>query len=267
MPGATETEFRQRGDVMGTKVGTAEKDDTAKLRRGRCGISAMAVLLIVIAASASAQSNTRAPGGGLDTPAPNETGAASANNPTATSETQPGKGLTGGRGGGDTDTTGVSQGDRDFVGEAMKYARAEIDTGRLALTASHTDKVLMFAHQAIDTGESTLAPIERIASSVGIRETDPETMAVSETRQLKAAEGTVFDGLYGDLAARDQKGLMALYGKEAETGRNGRLKSFAAVERQHIDVMLHDARLLKAGTISHVDPACPGSGPAKLGCP
>jgi predicted outer membrane protein len=237
---------------MGTKVGTAEKDDTAKLRRGRCGISAMAVLLIVIAASASAQSNTRAPGGGLDTPAPNETGAASANNPTATSETQPGKGLTGGRGGGDTDTTGVSQGDRDFVGEAMKYARAEIDTGRLALTASHTDKVLMFAHQAIDTGESTLAPIERIASSVGIRETDPETMAVSETRQLKAAEGTVFDGLYG---------------KEAETGRNGRLKSFAAVERQHIDVMLHDARLLKAGTISHVDPACPGSGPAKLGCP
>lgn len=33
MPGATETEFFERGDMMDTKVGTAEKDDAAKVAR------------------------------------------------------------------------------------------------------------------------------------------------------------------------------------------------------------------------------------------
>jgi putative membrane protein len=223
----------------------------------------LAIGVAALSGAASAQSGGGGVAPSLPTPPPNETGAASAGNPSATSETAPGTRLIS-RGAG---TAGISQDDRNFVGQAAQYATAEIDAGRLALKYSHTPKVITFARQAVETGEATLAPIQKIAGSIGIKPNDEHARAEDETQQLKAAQGTVFDGLYGDLEARDQQDMMALYSKEAASGENQQLKSFASVQRQHIDVTLLDARLLKQGTIDRENPNCNPNGPAKLGCP
>jgi predicted outer membrane protein len=227
---------------------------------------ASAAAWLMLAGTASAQSNTDAPAAGLPVPPPHEVGAASVNNPTATSETEPGAGI-GGDGASGTDTAKLSPQDRTFVEQAEQYARAEIAAGRLAVATSKSEKVQIFARQAIGTGEQTLAPLRKLESAVAVTPQTLSAHADDEVRQLDAAKGTVFDGLYGDLALRDQQALIALYDREAQTGGNGELKSFAATERQHVDVLLHDAQLLKAGTIDREDPNCPAGGPAKFGCP
>ncbi len=223
----------------------------------------LAAAICFQATEAFAQSDIRSPTGGTPNTPSGQTGAAEANNPAATGETKAGKGIIDRSG----NSTSVSDRDRAFIQQAARYATTEIQSGRLALGISQSPKVKMYAEQTVNTGENTLAPLKKLAGSLGIPLANEDSMAKAEADQLRAARGTVFDGLYGQLQSRDQQALADLYGEEAKNGTNSQLKSFAGVENQHAHVLLQNAKLLAQGTVSHTNPNCEPNGPAKAGCP
>jgi putative membrane protein len=197
--------------------------------------------------------------------APTNPGAADVNNPGATSESKPGTGVISGST--TVSDSAVSDADRAFAQQAVAYAKAQIEAGRLALADSKTPKVQAFAKQAVDTGERSLAPLKKFTQALNITIADSDAKANEETQQLKAAKGTVFDGLYGQLALNDEQQALALYSKEADSGSNGQLKSFAALEKQHTNVLLNNAQQLRSGTVDRSNPNCAPNAPARMGCP
>jgi putative membrane protein len=222
---------------------------------------------LMLAGTALGQSQSSQLNDTLPTTPPNHTGAANTNNPTATSETKPGSGLVEGLKPSPNGSSDVSALDHAFAEQAARYAKAQVAAGRMALKESKNPKVTEYAHRAVDNGESQISQLDRLNQSLKIKVSDADSKASDETQRMKAAKGSVFDGLYGQLQYTDQKEALALYEKEGRTGENQQLKSYAATMKQNVNAMLRHAEAVANGTIDRTNPDCPEKGPARAGCP
>lgn len=230
-------------------------------------IALAALSCIMLAGTALAQSQHSQLNDTLPTTPPNHTGAADTDKPGNTSETKPGAGLIEGLSSSPNGSSDVSALDHAFAQQAASYAKAQVAAGRLALKESRNPKVTEYAHRAVDNGESQISQLERLGQSLKINMSDSDSKASDETQRLKAAKGSVFDGLYGQLQYTDQKEALALYEKEGRIGENRQLKSYAATMKQNVNAMLHHAEAVANGTKDKTNPNCPETGPAKAGCP
>jgi len=230
-------------------------------------IAFAALTCALLAGTALAQSQSSQLNDTLPTTPQNHTGAANTNNPAATSETKPGAGLVEGLKSSPNGGSDVSALDRAFAEQAARYAKAQVAAGRLALKESKNPKVTEYAHRAVDNGESQVSQLDKLNQSLKIKVPDADSKAADETQRMKAAKGSVFDGLYGQLQYTDQKEALALYEKEGQTGENQQLKSYAATMKQNVNAMLKHAEAVANGTEDKTNPNCPETGPAKAGCP
>jgi predicted outer membrane protein len=225
-------------------------------------------LLVLTAGIAFGQTDNRTlPAPALTNTPPNPTGAANANNPGATSESQPGQGLAQKLGKSGVSSDEITPIDRSFAQQAIGLGHALVSSSREALKTSKNSQVRMYAQTVVNDGEPNNAQLQRIAQSLQIGVDHADGKAQEELAQLQAAKGTVFDGLYGQLQFDDQKAAFELYKHEADQGRNRQLKSFAVLMKGNVSTFLQKAELVRNGTLDRRNPNCPPDSPAKAGCP
>ena len=140
----------------------------------------------------------------------------------------------------------VSAADRAFIAMVSQGGMFEVEAGRLGAEQGHTqdikDQGVTEAHDHQLVG----AKLKSIAAEAGVQ--FPETlnaMFQTELDDLKALTGLAFDAAYlrdmEDIHAKDG----AAFAKEAKSGRNPKLRAFAA--ETHRIVLRHIGALKAAG--------------------
>ena len=122
----------------------------------------------------------------------------------------------------------LSNADRSFLEQAASGGLAEVQTAQLAQQRSSSPQVKQFANRIIT--DHTLANTEllQIAQDQNITLPEqPSTKDGSVYRRLIGLNGTAFDQAYAQAEVSDHQQDITLFRKEAQSGQDPALKSFA----------------------------------------
>lgn len=96
-----------------------------------------------------------------------------------------------------TETSALSDGDQDFLENAIQGSYAEIEGSRLALEKTEDPKVREFAQMMIDDHQKMVDEASALARKKGVTPPDgPSVMQTTEVTALKALTGGAFDAMY-----------------------------------------------------------------------
>ncbi len=119
--------------------------------------------------------------------------------------------------------------DQDFVTKAGQGGIAEVELGQLAADQGETTGVKQFGQRMVDDHGKANMELKSIAAKSGAMvpaESSTEQKALENT--LKQKSGAGFDKAYADAMVKDHKEDIALFEKEAKSGKDADLKAFAA---------------------------------------
>jgi putative membrane protein len=145
-------------------------------------------------------------------------------------------------------TEALSRADRKFVEEAAQGGMAEVQHGNLAAQRATNPQVKQFAQRMVQDHSKANDELKAVASARGI--TLPTTMDRKHHRameKLGKLSGAEFDREYMKHMVDDHKKDISLYEKQAKSGKDGDLKSFAAktlpILQEHLTLAqsTHDA--------------------------
>ena len=128
-----------------------------------------------------------------------------------------------------TRTEALSRADRKFVEEAAQGGMAEVQHGNLAAQRATNPQVKQFAQRMVQDHSKANDELKSIIGPRGI--TPPTTMDRKHHRameKLGKLNGAEFDREYMKHMVEDHKKDISLYEKQAKSGKDGDLKSFAA---------------------------------------
>ena len=125
-------------------------------------------------------------------------------------------------------TAALSSADQNFVDKAASGGLSEVQTAQLAQQRSNSPQVKQFANRMITDHTQANNELQQIAQQQNI--TLPaklDTKDESEYRKLSGLNGTSFDQAYAQGAVADHEQDIALFRKEAQSGQDPALKSYA----------------------------------------
>ncbi len=140
---------------------------------------------------------------------------------------------------------GASADDSAFAAKAAQAGNAEVAEGEMAKTKATDPRVKEFAATMVKDHSAAGAELKDAASKSGI--TLPAGVSVEEkaaAERLGTFSGKEFDRNYMALMVKDHKAAVELFGKEAKTGEDARLKAFAEKTLPTIQMHLEMAERL-----------------------
>jgi putative membrane protein len=123
----------------------------------------------------------------------------------------------------------LSAQDRDFVKGAAIGGMGEVEEAKLAVQHTQSDAVKNFAQQMITDHTKLNDDLQAIASRIGV--TPPAALDKEHAAMLQRAgklSGSQFDKRYMQDQVSEHRKAISLFEKEAKSGQNPELKTFAA---------------------------------------
>jgi putative membrane protein len=155
----------------------------------------------------------------------------------------------------------LEAGDRTFIDEATQANQLEVDAGRLAQRRARQEDVRDFAQRMVEDHEKAGLQLAQIAASLAVtpgREPSPDTRA--RLQKLQDADADGFDAVYVASQIEAHRTAIALFQREAESGRNPQLTGFAEQTLPTLQSHLAHAEALGAGaSAANTSPAAAGS--------
>ena len=123
----------------------------------------------------------------------------------------------------------VSAADKKFATEAAQGGLAEVELGQLAAQKGQNDKVKQFGQRMVDDHTNANNQLKSVAEKNNI--TLPTSISAKDQAlkdKLSGLSGSAFDKAYMTAMVKDHQKDVAEFQKEASSGSNADLKSFAA---------------------------------------
>jgi putative membrane protein len=135
----------------------------------------------------------------------------------------------------------VSGADKTFATEAAKGGLAEVQLSQLALQKASSPQVKDFAQRMVTDHTQANQDLMQLGTSENLNlPTQLDTKHKSELDRLNAMSGTAFDTAYMQDMVQDHKQAVADFQKQAKSGSDPALKSFAqkylSVIQQHLQM-------------------------------
>jgi putative membrane protein len=123
----------------------------------------------------------------------------------------------------------VSAADKKFAHEAAQGGLAEVELGKLATEKGQNDKVKQFGQRMVDDHSTANSQLKQIAEKNNITlPTDISAKDQALKDKLSGLSGADFDRAYITAMVRDHQKDISEFQKQANSGTNADLKSFAA---------------------------------------
>jgi putative membrane protein len=124
----------------------------------------------------------------------------------------------------------IAQGatDQEFVTKAAEGGLAEVDLGRIAVEHGAAAEVRTFGQRMVDDHSKANKELKDVASKAGADvPAEPSASQKAMAAQLQKKSGADFDKAYAKAMVKDHKEDIALFEKEATSGKNTDLKALA----------------------------------------
>jgi len=122
----------------------------------------------------------------------------------------------------------LASGDRNFMTNAAMTDMFEIQSSRLALDKAASAAVKTFAQRMIDDHTRTSDQLKQIAANKNVTlPTALDSKHQAQLAKLSAASGAEFDRMYMAAQHAGHQKAVAMFEKEARSGRDADVKSFA----------------------------------------
>lgn len=146
-------------------------------------------------------------------------------------------------------------GDAMFVKKASAAGAAEVALGKLGQSQGQSDQVKQFGAQMVKDHTSANDELSSIASEKGLTvATDPSAKDAAAAKLIGAKQGTAFDTAFSKKMLADHKQAVALFTKEADSGKDSDLKAFAAKTLPTLKHHLEMAQSLPRGSSDKTTP-------------
>ena len=140
----------------------------------------------------------------------------------------------------------LAAGDKAFVEKAAVGGMAEVEMGKMAQQKGSSDQVKQFGSRMVEDHSKANDELKQIASSKGITlPTALDAKHKSKMDKMHKLSGAQFDRAYMDDMVADHKQDVAEFRKQANSGKDSDLKSFAAKTLPTLEEHLKMARDLK----------------------
>lgn len=140
-------------------------------------------------------------------------------------------------------------GDALFVKQASAAGAAEVALGKLGQSQGQSDQVKQFGARMVKDHTSANDELSAIASEKGLTvATDPSAKDAAAAKAIGAKQGTAFDTAFSTKMLMDHKQAVALFTKEADSGKDADLKAFAAKTLPTLKHHLEMAQALPTGS-------------------
>src|SRR5256886_16850851 len=123
----------------------------------------------------------------------------------------------------------MASGDRKFVEKAASGGMLEVQMGQLAQQKASSDQVKQFAARVAEDHAKANDELKQIATAKGAQV--PAALEKGQQKDLEKLQklsGSDFDRAYMKQMVSDHKGDVSAFEKEAKSGKDAELKSFAA---------------------------------------
>lgn len=122
----------------------------------------------------------------------------------------------------------LSSGDKEFMQKAANGGLAEVQLAQLAQQRASAAQVRQFASRmATDHGQAN-TELQQIAEQANVTlPTKPTGKEASTAQRLSGLNGSSFDQAYAQAMLNDHQEDVALFRKEASSGKDPALKAFA----------------------------------------
>jgi len=154
----------------------------------------------------------------------------------------------------------VSNGDRRFVEKAALGGQYEVDMGNAAQQKASNDEVKRFAERMVTDHTKADDQLKQAADSQGIlAPAKLDEKHQKEMQKVEKASGAKFDQAYMRDMISDHKQAIALYEKEAKSGKDSAIKSYA---EQTLPTLKEHLQMAEATQkdLKQSKPAASGSG-------
>jgi putative membrane protein len=122
----------------------------------------------------------------------------------------------------------LNNADRSFIEQAASGGMAEIQAAQLAQQRSNSPQVKQFANRVIADHTQANSELQQIAQDQNVTLPEqPSAKDASAYRRLIGLTGTAFDQAYAQAEVSDHQQDIALFRKEAQSGQDPTVKSFA----------------------------------------
>ncbi len=122
----------------------------------------------------------------------------------------------------------VSSPDRTFATKAAAGGEAEVALGQLAAQKAGSEKVRQFGQQMVTDHSQANQELKAIAQQQNLTlPSTPDSASKAMEKRLQASSGAAFDSAYTKDMVQDHQKDVADFEKEANSGQNAALKSFA----------------------------------------
>jgi putative membrane protein len=140
---------------------------------------------------------------------------------------------------------GIAPKTQDFVTLAAQSDMLEIETSKLALSKSDSDKSKKFADKMIKDHTETSSELKTLVSSGKVQVSPPPALDKAHQDKLdKLAKltGKDFTKEYNDMQVSAHKDAVSLFERYSKEGDNGSLKAFAGKHLPHLQQHLKMAQ-------------------------
>jgi putative membrane protein len=125
-------------------------------------------------------------------------------------------------------TGGVTTKDHTFMVKAAQGGLAEVQLGQLAQQNGQSQQVKDFGKKMVDDHSKAIDQLKHVASQKGVTlPTEPNAKDKAEYDRLSKLQGDAFDKAYSKAMLTDHKKDVAEFQKEANSGTDPDVKSFA----------------------------------------
>jgi putative membrane protein len=141
--------------------------------------------------------------------------------------------------------------DIEFVFDAAKGGMAEVELGKLAAERAKNEEVKKFAQRMVDDHAKAGDELKSIAEKKGIKlpqEIDAKDRAL--IARLQKLNGAAFDRAYMQAMVGDHVKDVNEFKKEANSGRDPQVKSFASTTLPTLEEHLQHARQARTAATS-----------------
>ncbi|HEX4494973.1 MAG TPA: DUF4142 domain-containing protein [Thermoanaerobaculia bacterium] len=150
----------------------------------------------------------------------------------------------------------MSSGDTKFMKEAAMGGMEEVDLGKLAAQKAASADVKSFAQKMVDDHSKANDQLMQLATQKGV--TLPTGMSSDEksaTAKLDKLSGADFDKAYVSMMVKDHKKDVADFQKEAKSGKDSDLKSWASTTlptlQDHLKMIQGISATMPSGMMKH----------------
>ncbi|HET9834483.1 MAG TPA: DUF4142 domain-containing protein [Vicinamibacterales bacterium] len=139
--------------------------------------------------------------------------------------------------------------DIEFILDAAKGGMAEVELGKLAADRAQNDEVKKFAQRMVDDHSKANDQLKQIAESKGIKiPTDTEAKQKALMQRLEKLQGAAFDRAYMNAMVNDHVKDVNEFKREANSGRDSQVKSFASSTLPTLEEHLQQAKQARTST-------------------